>query len=56
MQSLHNVFGFLSKRLEQAGSGDVYVNGVVILDSLSLLFSLSAPELIQKAIDESRFW
>ncbi len=56
MQSLHNVFGFLSKRLEQAGRGDAYINGIVIIDSLSLLFSLSAPELVRKAIEESRFW
>jgi len=56
MHSLHDVFGCLSKRLERAGRGDVYLNAVVIMHSLSLLFSLSAPELIQNAIAESRFW
>jgi len=56
MQSLHDVFGCLSKRLENAGKGDVYLNAVVIMHSLSLLFSLSAPELIKNAISESRFW
>jgi len=56
MNSLHDVFGFLAKRLEHAGQGDVYINAVVIIDSLSLLFALSAPELIRKCIDEYRFW
>lgn len=56
MHSLHEVFGYLSKRLENAGKGDVYLNAVVILHSLSTLFSLSAPELIQNAIAECRSW
>jgi len=56
MHSLHEVFAFLSKRLEHAGIGDVYLNAVVVLDSLSLLFSLSAPELIEKAVAECRTW
>jgi len=56
MTSLHDVFGFLSKRLEHAGKGDVYLNAVVIMHSLSMLFSLSAPELISKAISEFEFW
>ena len=56
MTSLHDVFGYLSQRLEGAGTGDAYVNGLTIVDSLSLLFSLSAPELIQDAIAECRFW
>lgn len=56
MHSLHEVFGCLSKRLENAGRGDVYLNAVVIMHSLSMLFSLSAPELIQDAISEARFW
>lgn len=54
MRALHDVFGHLSKRLENAGAGDVYLNGVVILHSLSVMFSLSAPELIQNAITEYR--
>ncbi len=56
MQSLHDVFGYLSKRLEHVGTGDVYLNAVVIMHSLSLLFSLSAPELIQEAIQEAKYW
>lgn len=56
MQSLHEVFGYLSKRLENAGEGDVYLNAVVIMHSLSMLFSLSAPELIRTAIRELDFW
>ena len=56
MNSLHDVFGCLSKRLEEAGKGDVYLNALVIMHSLSLLFSLSAPTLIQTAIAESKFW
>jgi len=56
MQSLHEVFGCLSKRLEDAGKGDVYLNAVVIMHSLSMLFSLSAPELIRTAIREMDFW
>ena len=56
MKSLHDVFGCLSKRLENAGKGDVYLNAVVIMHSLSLLFSLSAPELIKEVIADSRFW
>ncbi len=56
MNSLHEVFGCLSKRLEHAGKGDVYLNAVVIMHSLSMLFSLSAPELIRTAIQEFKFW
>ncbi len=57
MAALHEVFGCLAKRLEHAGGkGDAYLNGLVIVDSLSLLFGLTAPELIQKTIDECRFW
>lgn len=56
MKSLHEVFGCLCKRLETAGKGDVYLNAVVVMHSLSLLFSLSAPELIENAIAECRSW
>jgi len=56
MKALHQVFGCLCKRLETAGEGDVYLNAVVVVQSLSLLFSLSAPELIQQVIDEGRFF
>ena len=56
MESLHELFGCLSKRLEHVGSGDVYLNAVVIMASLSLLFSLSTPELLKTAIEEARFW
>ncbi len=56
MNSLHEVFGCLAKRLQHVGTGDAYLNGVVIVDSLSLLFSLSAPELVKNAVSECRFW
>jgi len=56
MHSLHEVFGHLSKRLSNVGMGDAYLNGVVIVDSLSLLFSLSAPEMVENAVTECRFW
>lgn len=57
MASIHEVFEYLSKRLEHAdGTGDAYLNGLVIIDSLSLLFSVTAPERIQECIAECRFW
>ena len=56
MKSLHDAFGYLARRLEGAGNGDAYANGLTIVDSLSLLFSLSAPELLQEAVSGSRFW
>ncbi len=52
MQSLHDLFGCLSKRLENQGEGDVCINAVVIMHSLSLFFSLSAPALIKRAMEE----
>ncbi len=48
LEDLHDLFGNLSVRLDQVGRGDAHLNGVVILHSLSVLFSLSAPELIGK--------
>ncbi len=48
LEDLHDLFGNLSVRLDQVGRGDAHLNGVVILHSLSVLFSLSAPELISK--------
>lgn len=56
MESLHNVFRYLARRVQDAGTGDAYANGLTIVDSLSLLFSLSAPELLQEAVSECRFW
>jgi len=57
MASLHEVFDCLSKRLEHAGgTGDAYLNGLVIIDSLSLLFSVTAPDRIQECIAECRYW
>jgi hypothetical protein len=48
LENLHDLFGNLSVRLDQVGRGDAHLNGVVILHSLSVLFSLSAPEQIGK--------
>lgn len=56
IQTLHGVLGNLCRRLEHAGHGDAYLNGVVVLHSLSLLFSLTAPELLESAIAECRAW
>jgi hypothetical protein len=47
LDAIHDLFGNLSNRLDEVGEGDAHLNGVVILHSLSVLFSLSAPELIQ---------
>jgi hypothetical protein len=47
LEQLHDVFGNLSVRLEHVGQGDAHLNGVVILHSLAVLFTLSAPELIR---------
>lgn len=46
LEALHDLFGNLSVRLEHLGHGDAHLNGVVILHSLAVLFTLSAPELI----------
>lgn len=46
-ESLHELFGHLSARLENVGQGDAQLNGIVILHSLAVLFTLSAPELIR---------
>lgn len=48
MDELHDLFGNLSLRLDQVGRGDAHLNGVVILHSLSVYFSLSAPSLLRK--------
>lgn len=50
LQAVHEVLGCLCRRLEHAGSGDVYINAVVILHSLSVLFSLSAPQMVRDSI------
>ncbi len=47
LEALHDLFGNLSVRLEHLGHGDAHLNGVVILHSLAVLFTLSAPELIR---------
>ncbi len=48
LEDLHDLFGNLSLRLDQIGRGDAHLNGVVILHSMSVLFSLSAPRLVSK--------
>lgn len=55
MQRLHTVFGALSRRFERIGQGDVCVNAVVVVQSLSVLFSLSAPKLIRRVMSELTF-
>jgi hypothetical protein len=52
VENLHGMFGWLSRRFSTAGAGDVYQNAVVIMDSLSTLYSLVAPELIDRARNE----
>jgi hypothetical protein len=47
LEALHDLFGNLSVRLEHLGQGDAHLNGVVILHSLAVLFTLSAPDLIE---------
>lgn len=54
LEDLHDLFGNLSVRLDQVGRGDAHLNGVVILHSLSVLFSLSAPELISRVSISSK--
>ncbi len=54
LEQLHDLFGNLSIRLDQIGRGDAHLNGVVILHSLSVLFSLSAPELVHKFIEQEK--
>lgn len=51
MEDLHAVFGCLCRRLEKTCNGDALLNAVVVLHSLSVLFTLSAPELIREAAD-----
>jgi hypothetical protein len=53
MEQLHDLFGNLCVRLESMGKGDAHVNGVVILHSLAMLFTLSGPELITAVVTES---
>ena len=53
MEQLHDLFGNLCVRLESIGNGDAHVNGVVILHSLAMLFTLSAPELIAAVVPEA---
>lgn len=47
LEELHELFSSLSARLENVGHGDAHLNGIVILHSLAVLFTLSAPELIR---------
>lgn len=47
LDSLHDLFACLSARLENVGHGDAHLNGIVILHSLAVLFTLSAPDLIR---------
>ncbi len=54
IEDLHDLFGNLSIRLDQIGRGDAHLNGVVLLHSLSVLFSLSAPDLIRKFTDKNK--
>ncbi len=54
LEDLHDLFGNITLRLDQVGQGDAHLNGVVILHSLSMLFSLSAPELVRKFNQEKQ--
>lgn len=52
VRDLHLVFVHLSKRMRDVGKGDAAVNGVIIIDAISQLFAVSAPNLIRKTIEE----
>ncbi|MCG6862264.1 MAG: hypothetical protein LJE70_13465 [Chromatiaceae bacterium] len=52
LRALHLVFKHLSKRLREIGEGDAAVNGVIVMDAISQLFAVSAPNVIRKTIAE----
>jgi len=49
-QSLQELFGNLCMRLEDVGKGDAQLNGVVMLHSLSTLFTLLSPDGQEEAL------
>ena len=49
-KSLQELFGNLCKRLDSVGKGDAQVNGVVMLHSLSTLFTLLSPGEQEEAL------
>ena len=56
LEKLRDLFQHLVERLKSYGSGDAHLNGVVVMDTLSLMFDLSGSDLIKKTINEFRSW
>jgi hypothetical protein len=56
LDSLHELFENLSRRVRAITRGDASVNGVMIYHSLMMLVSLSLPENLEKVIKEYTNW
>ncbi|MCH2206264.1 MAG: hypothetical protein MK132_10390 [Lentisphaerales bacterium] len=56
LDSLHELFENLSKRVRAITKGDAGVNGVMIYHSLMMLVSLSLPENLEKVMMEYTNW
>lgn len=56
LDSLHELFENLSRRVRAITRGDAGVNGVMIYHSLMMLVSLSLPENLEKIMQEYSKW
>jgi hypothetical protein len=56
LDSLHELFENLSRRVRVITRGDAGVNGVMIYHSLMMLVSLSLPENLEKIMKEYTHW
>ncbi|MCM8537017.1 MAG: hypothetical protein NE334_13850 [Lentisphaeraceae bacterium] len=56
LDSLHELFENLSRRVRAITRGDAGVNGVMIYHSLMMLVSLSLPENLEKVMKEYTNW
>ena len=56
LDSLHELFENLSRRVRAITKGDAGVNGVMIYHSIMMLVSLSLPENLKKLMDEYSNW
>ena len=56
LDSLHELFENLSRRVRAITRGDAGVNGVMIYHSLMMLVSLSLPENLEKIMKEYTHW
>ncbi|MEA2012552.1 MAG: hypothetical protein U9O87_05630 [Verrucomicrobiota bacterium] len=54
VDSLHDLFSHLSRRLQSFGQGDAHLNGVIIVDTISMMFRLSSSELLRQTLEEIR--